>query len=184
MFVRTKSVEGHKYLQVVESFRDGGKVKQRVGTSKDAVERALFEETRDLFTELSMVFFDTTSLYFEGAGGQSIGQYGHSKDHRPDLVQMIVGACLDGEGRPVSCELWPGNRADAKALVPAVDRLRERFGITKAAVVADRGMISKETVSDLEERGLGYILGARMRSVKEVRLDVLSPKVRFRSGSA
>ena len=111
MFVRTKSVEGHKYLQVVESFRDGGKVKQRVGTSKDAVERALFEETRDLFTELSMVFFDTTSLYFEGAGGQSIGQYGHSKDHRPDLVQMIVGAALDGNGRPMSCELWPGNHA-------------------------------------------------------------------------
>ena len=110
---------------------------------------------------------------------------------------MVVGACLDGEGRPVSCEMWPGNHADAKALVPgasvrrtwsraryrarpAVDRLRERFGIRKATVVADRGMISKEAVSDLQKRGLGYILGARMRSVNEVKLDVLSRAGRYR----
>jgi hypothetical protein len=151
-----------------------------LGRNKDSVEKALFMSTRDLFTELDMVFFDTTSIYFEGRGGDTLGQYGHSKDHRPDLGQMVVGAALDGRGRPVSCELWPGNRTDAKALVPAVDRLRERFGIERASVVADRGMISKETIGDLEKRHLGYILGARMRSVKEVRREVLSRAGRFR----
>ena len=84
------------------------------------------------------VGFDTTSIYFEGEGGETLGSRGHSKDHRPDLKQMVVGAALDGEGRPVSCEMWPGNRSDAKALMPAVDRLRERFGVLKATVVADR----------------------------------------------
>jgi hypothetical protein len=151
-----------------------------LGGNKDAVEKSLFASTRDLFTELSMVFFDTTSIYFEGKGGETLGRYGHSKDHRPDLVQMVVGAALDGAGRPISCELWPGNKADAKALVPAVDRLREKFGVGKATVVADRGMISKETIGDLEGRGLGYILGARMRSVNEVRLEVLSRAGRYR----
>lgn len=151
-----------------------------LGEEKGEVEHALFASTRDLFTELDMVFFDTTSIYFEGQGGDTLGQYGHSKDHRPDLKQMVVGAALDGEGRPVSCELWPGNKADAKALIPAIDRLRERFGITRATVVADRGMISKGTISELEKRRLGYILGARMRSVKEVKLDVLSRAGRFR----
>jgi transposase len=152
-----------------------------LGMNKDSVEEALFDSTRDLFTELDMVFFDTTSIYFEGRGGDTLGRYGKSKDHRPDLKQMIVGAALDGEGRPVSCELWPGNRTDAKALLPAVDRLRGRFGIGRATLVADRGMISKGTISELEGRKLGYILGARMRSVNEVRLDVLSRAGRFRS---
>jgi hypothetical protein len=151
-----------------------------LGTNKDAVERSLFDSTRDLFTELDMVFFDTTSIYFEGEGGETVGRYGHSKDHRPDLKQMVVGAVLDGGGRPVSCELWSGDHADAKALVPVVDRLRDRFGISKATIVADRGMISKETIGELEKRAYGYILGARMRRVNEVRIDVLSRAGRFR----
>jgi hypothetical protein len=152
-----------------------------LGENKDSVEQALFAETRDLFTELDMVFFDTTSIYFEGRGGETLGAYGHSKDHRPDLKQMIVGACLDGEGRPVSCEMWPGNKADVKALIPAVDRLRGRFGIARATVVADRGMISEGTIGELEGRKLGYILGARMRSVNEVRREVLARQGRYRT---
>src|SRR5208282_4940840 len=77
--------------------------------TKDRIEEALFEHRRDLFSELQLVFFDTTSIYFEGQGGESLGQRGYSKDHRPDLRQMIVGAVLDGQGRPICCELWPGN---------------------------------------------------------------------------
>jgi hypothetical protein len=152
-----------------------------LGREKENVEKSLFASTRDLFTELDMVFFDTTSLYFIGRGGETLGANGHSKDHRPDLKQMVVGAALDGEGRPVACEMWPGNKSDAKALVPAVDRLRKRFGIKRATVVADRGMISKETIADLEKRDLGYILGARMRSVNEVKRDVLSRQGRYRT---
>ena len=53
------------------------------------MEERLFAHRRDLFTRLDLVFMDTTSLYFEGAGGQSLGQHGYSKDHRPDLRQMI-----------------------------------------------------------------------------------------------
>ncbi|MDP2726400.1 MAG: IS1634 family transposase, partial [Dehalococcoidia bacterium] len=144
-----------------------------LGDAKDEVEEALFARRRDLFTELSLAFFDTTSLYFEGRGGESLGQYGNSKDHRPDLRQIVVGAVLTGDGRPVCCEVWPGNHADGRALLPVVDRLRERFGLRRVCWVADRGMISKETIKGLEERGLEYILGARMRKQKEVRETVL-----------
>src|SRR6202521_273000 len=57
---------------------------------KDVVEERLFAHRRDLLTRLDLVFMDTTSLYFEGAGGQTLGQHGYSKDHRPDLRQMIL----------------------------------------------------------------------------------------------
>jgi transposase len=149
---------------------------------KDRIEEELFAHRRDLFTGLQLVFCDTTSVYFEGNGGQDIGQRGYSKDHRPDLYQMIVGAVLDGQGRPICCELWPGNTADVTTLIPVVDRLRSRFGVGKVCVVADRGMISKETVGALEtdERGWSYILGARMRSQNEVKDEVLSRAGRYR----
>jgi hypothetical protein len=150
--------------------------------TKDLIEEALFARRRDLFAELQLVFFDTTSIYFEGQGGDTLGQRGHSKDHRPDLKQMIVGAVLDGQGRPICCELWPGNTADVTTLTPVVDRLRARFGVTKVCIVADRGMISKETIDDLEkqERGWKYILGARMRAQNEVKDDVLARAGRYR----
>jgi transposase len=140
----------------------------------------VFARRRDLFTELDVVFFDTTSVYFEGAGGDELGQYGHSKDHRPDEKQMIVGAVLDGDGRPICCELWPGNTADVTTLIPVVDRLWRKFRIRKICIVADRGMISQATIADLEQQGWPYILGARMRRQAEVREQVLADTGRFR----
>jgi transposase len=149
--------------------------------TKDLIEERLFAHRRDLFTELQLVFFDTTSIYFEGQGGETIGQRGHSKDHRPDLKQMIVGVVLDGQGRPICCELWPGNTADVTTLIPVVDRLRRRFAVGKVCIVADRGMISKETIEELEkpQRGWLYILGARMRAQNEVRDEVLARAGRY-----
>ncbi len=60
------------------------------------------------FTDLSVVFMDTTSLSFYGEGGQTLGEYGYSKDYRPDLKQMILGLVVDGDGRPICTETWPG----------------------------------------------------------------------------
>src|SRR4051812_16938877 len=122
---------------------------------------------------------DTTSLYFEGAGGQTLGRHGFSKDHRPDLHQMILAVLLDGNGRPVCTEMWPGNTADTGSLVPVVDRLRKRFSIGRVCIVADRGMISAETIAELEARGLFYILGVRERSDKLVRDLVLDDPAPF-----
>jgi Transposase DDE domain len=140
---------------------------------KDLIEERLFERRRDLFSDLSLVFMDTTSLSFYGAGGESLGAYGYSKDHRADLKQMILAVVIDGEGRPICTEMLPGNTADATVLLPVVDRLRERFHIGRVCVVADRGMISAATITALEERKLEYILGARERSSAVVRRLVL-----------
>jgi transposase len=150
--------------------------------TKDRIEEQLFAHRRDLFTDLQLVFFDTTSIYFEGEGGEDIGRRGYSKDHRPDLYQMIVGAVLDGQGRPICCEMWPGNTTDVTTLIPIVDRLRSRFGVRRVCIVADRGMISRETIAALErdDRGWQYILGARMRSQNEVKDEVLSRAGRYR----
>jgi len=147
--------------------------------TKDIIEEELFHRHQDLFSALDIVFFDTTSLYFEGEGGD-IGELGHSKDQRPDLNQMIVGVVLDREGNPVASEMWPGNAADVTSLFPVIQRIRSRFPIDKLCIVADRGMISGDTAAYLEKEKISYILGARMRKVKEVRQDVLSRAGRYR----
>ena len=149
---------------------------------KDVMEEDLFACRRDLLTTLDVVFMDTTSLYFEGAGGHTLGRRGFSKDHRPDLNQMILAVLLDGDGRPVCTEMWPGNTADVNSLIPAIDRLQSRFRINRVCVVADRGMISAEAIAELEARGLIYVLGVRERTdklVRELVLDDPAPFVPF-----
>jgi len=142
--------------------------------TKDVVEEHLFHGQRHLFQGLDLVFFGTTSLYFEGRG--------YSKDHRPDLNQMVVGAVLDTHGRPICCEMWPGNTTDVKTLLPVAQRIRKRFQVARFCLVADRGMISNETLKTLDdpETGLPYILGVRMRKVREVPEEVLADTQEFR----
>src|SRR6185312_15712615 len=139
----------------------------------ELIEEAVYRHRQPLFGELSVAFFDTTSLYFEGRGGATLGQRGFSKDFRPQLHQVVLGIVLDGHDRPIASFLWPGNTADVTTLLPVVERLRTRFGVTRACVVADRGMISAATLAALQAQGIDYILGVRERSSREVRDTVL-----------
>ena len=147
--------------------------------TKDVIEERLFARRSDLFSELDIVFFDTTSLYFEGEGGETLGQYGHSKDHRPDLHQMVVGVVLDSDGRPISCELWPGNTADVTTLVPVVDRLGRRFRIRRLHRRRPRYDLRRHRGQPGGARAAVHS-GARMRQQKEVREQVLADRGRFR----
>lgn len=101
----------------------------------------MFAHNRNLFSSLNLVFLDTTSIYFEGNGGEELGRLGHSKDHRPDLNQMVVAVVVDNRGTPICCEMWPGNTTDVKTTIPVVERIRKRFHVERFCLVADRGMI-------------------------------------------
>ncbi len=174
-FLRDVDVPGTQELGLHHMYR----AMAWLGENQEKIEEDLFHLNRNLFTSLELVFFDTTSFYFEGEGGESLGEYGHSKDHRPDLHQVVVGALLTQDGRPLSCTISPGNSSDAKALLPVVDRAKERFGLSKVCFVADRGMVSTSVIESLEERDVGYILGVRMRRVREVGEKVLSHPGRY-----
>jgi len=183
----TETLELHHLYRAMaflgEPLKDqpGARILDTPRCPKDWIEEELFEQRRDLFSEIDLVFFDTTSIYFEGEGGQEIGRHGKSKDHRPDLKQMVVGLALDLRGWPLCCELWPGNTADVTTLLPVVNRLRQRFRVRRVCIVADRGMISAKTIAALEseEMDCDYILGARMRSVKEVCDRVVADRGRY-----
>ncbi len=181
-----QGIEGAEKLELHHLYRTMGWLGEALpapGTGarvrKDVIEEELFARRRDLFSTIDMVFFDTTSIYFEGEGGERLGENGHSKDHRPDLKQMVVGVVLDNEGRPLCSQFWPGNMSDVKSLVPVVDRLREHFAVREVCIVADRGMISAATIEQIKARGWRYILGVRMRRSREANESVLGRAGRY-----
>ena len=146
---------------------------------KDLLEERLFARRRTLFSQDALIFFDTTSVFFTGAGGEHLGEHGFSKDHRPDCKQLVLGMVLDRNGHPVCSETWPGNTTDVTTLARVARRLEERFGMLRVCVVADAGMISRKVIGKLEGMGWEYILGTGLRRTAEVRDRVLADQKPF-----
>ncbi len=149
---------------------------------REELERELFFRDRDLFSqELDLVFLDTTSTYVYRDQETPYRRRGFSRDRRADLPQFVLCVAVDAKGWPVAWEIYPGNTADGVALERIVGALRERFRIRRAIVVADRGMMSRETIRLLEAHPapFDYILGCRMREQKEVREEVLARVGRY-----
>jgi hypothetical protein len=148
---------------------------------KEKIEKALYYKGLDLFNQpVDLIFFDTTSLYFEGHGPQGLAKLGKSKDHRPDHPQVILGLLMRRDGLPVGCEVWPGNTADVTRLTVISKVLKERFHIEKVIVVCDRGMVSKKNLKELTAAGFEYIVGMKMRRLLEVRDEVLGRAGRYK----
>jgi len=147
---------------------------------KVPIEQALYTKGLDLFNQpLDLVFFDTTSLYFEGQGPEGLARLGKSKDHRPDHPQVILGILMRRDGLPIACEVWPGNTADVTRVTVIADILRKRFAIERVVVVCDRGMVSAKNLAALEALGFQSIVGVKMRGVREVRDEVLARAGRY-----
>lgn len=171
--VRVPGAEGLDLDHAYKAMAWLGEVDAAGRSTAEAVEEALYRHRQPLFGAVSIAFLDTTTLWFEGAGGESLGQYGHSKDYRGHLKQVVLGIVLDDADRPIASFLMPGNTADVTLLLPVVKRLRERFGIREACIVADRGMISADTIAALDAEKIEYILGVRERTSREVRAEII-----------
>jgi transposase len=147
---------------------------------KERIERRLYERGLDLFNQaLELVFFDTTSTYFEGTGWRGWAKLGKSRDHRPDHLQLVLGVVMRQDGLPISCEIWPGNTADVTTVRPIVESLKKRFRIRKVVLVCDRGMVSAANLKAIERAGYEYIVGMKMRRLLEVREEVLRRAGRY-----
>ncbi len=147
------------------------------------LEERLFLKDRDLFSGgLDVVFIDTTSVYVWRDSETAWRKRGYSRDRRGDLPQLVLCVVVDQHSWPIAWEVFPGNTADQPAFRAVIARLRERFHIRRVIVVADRGMISKDTLQLLiehESAPFDYVLGCRLRQDKEVSEQVLSRPGRF-----
>jgi hypothetical protein len=106
---------------------------------------------------ISLVLYDLTSVYFEGAGPALFGRYGHSRDHRGDRPQILLAVATDTRGVPLHLCVLRGHRADTTTLQGFVKILRRRFQVREAVLVFDGGMSSKINLEALEKSGLKFV---------------------------
>lgn len=107
--------------------------------------------------KVRIALYDITSVYFEGHGPKGLARYGHSRDHRPDRVQVNLAVVTDEKGVPISLSILRGNRADNKTLLGLLKLLKRRFGITSATFVFDGGMSGEINLKAMSEAGLSYV---------------------------
>ncbi len=151
-WIHTVCAQGFEDLKLPHDYRALWILWQK----KAAIKQTLCQRRLDLFNEpVDLVFFETTSLYFEGKGPPGLAKLGKSKDHRPDHTHVVVGVLMRRDGLPIGCEVWPGNTADVTRLQVIAKLLLQRFDIREVVLVCDRGMVSEKNLSDLEQVGFG-----------------------------
>jgi hypothetical protein len=179
----TRTVEGLPEIALQHLYR----ANEFLAEVREEIETALFARDRDLFSQvLDIVFLDTTSVAVYRDEETEWRKRGYSRDHRPDLPQLVLGVAVDRHGWPVSWEVFPGNTADPTAFEAMIAKMRTRFKIGRVVVVADRGMMGKKSLQ-LLTRGdapYDYILGCRMRKQKEIGTEVLSRAGRYEDVAA
>ena len=171
------TVEGLPEIALQHLYRTNGFLAE----IREELEKSLFARDRDLFSqELDVLFLDTTSVAIHRDEETEWRKRGYSRDHRPDLPQLVLSVAVDKKGWPVSWEVFPGNTADPAAFEAMIAKMRTRFRIGRVVVVADRGMMGKKSLELLEDKPpYDYILGCRMRIQKEIGTEVLGRGGRY-----
>jgi transposase len=146
---------------------------------RETIHKEVFWSVADLLNlEVDLLFFDTTSTYFERDEEEGLRRYGHSKDHRPDLPQIVIGLAVTKEGIPVKCWTLPGNTQD----MTTVERVKNDllgWRLSRCVWVVDRGMNSEENRLILQKAGGHYILGEKLRDDQDVHKAVLARRGRY-----
>jgi hypothetical protein len=147
------------------------------------VQEAVFFAVANLLNlEVDVLLFDTTSTYFERdteeEGDGAFRVYGHSKDHRKDLPQVVIGLAVTKEGIPVRCWCWPGNTTDVTVLPQVKDDLRN-WRLGRVVTIVDRGFSSEANLAYLKRAGGHYIAGERMRDGSPLVEAALSRQGRY-----
>ena len=145
------------------------------------VQEAVFFAVADLLNlEVDLLFFDTTSTYFETEDVDQFRRFGKSKDSRPDLPQIVIGLAVTREGIPVRCWVWPGNTNDNSILPEVKDGLRG-WRLGRVITVVDRGFSSDKNLDYLRRAGGHWIAGEKMRDGSPDAQQVLSRQGRYQT---
>ena len=114
-------------------------------STRKKLRKASLRRLRTFGLKLEVVFYDTTSTYFEGKGPEGLAKRGFSKDNHPENSQVVIGVLMRDEGIPIGCEVYPGNFHDAKTLRIALYDLSRRFKIRRIISVPTGAWYRKRT---------------------------------------
>jgi transposase len=149
--------------------------------ANEQLQKDVFFGVANVFNlEVDLIYFDTTSTYFETETTDDFRKHGYSKDRRPDLPQAIIGLAVTREGIPVRCWSWPGNTADL-SIINEVKKDLTGWHLGRVITVLDRGFVSEENLKVLQQAGGHYIIGEKIRSGKTDAQVALSTAGRYQT---
>lgn len=145
---------------------------------KDTVENIAFTHTKRVLNgNISVVFYDMTTLYFEASDEDDLRKTGFSKDGKHQCPQIFIGLLVGLGGYAIGYDIFEGNTYEGHTLIPFLETMSAKFNLEKPVVVADSGLLSKKNIEALEENGYEYILGARIKNEsKPIKSQILSAK--------
>jgi len=149
---------------------------------KDKVEQIAFNHTKQVLGgNVSVVFYDMTTLYFEASDEDDLRKTGFSKDGKHSNPQIFLGLLVGIDGYAIGYDIFEGNTYEGHTLIPFLATIRKKFNLNKPVVIADSGLLSKDNIKALQEQEYQYILGARIKNeTKEVKGRIL--KTRLKDG--
>lgn len=143
---------------------------------KELIEQLAFSHTlKVLDGNVSVVFYDMTTLYFEASDEDDLRKTGFSKDGKHQKPQIFLGLLVGLGGYAIGYDIFEGNTYEGHTLIPFLEKISAKFSLSKPIIVADSGLLSKDNIIALEGEGYEYILGARLKSeAKAIKQQILS----------
>ena len=145
-------------------------------SEKEQIQQISYSHTLKVLNEnISIVFYDVTTLYFEIDQEDEIRKRGFSKDGKHQNPQIILGLLVSLGGYPLAYEIFEGNKFEGHTMLPIIDRFKEKYNLEKLVIVADSGLLSNDNIQELKKKRYEFILGARIKNERqEIKTQILA----------
>jgi transposase len=145
-------------------------------TQKEAIQQISYQHTLQVLEgEISILFYDVTTLYFEIEREDELRKTGFSKEGRHQNPQIVLGLLVSIDGYPLAYEIFDGKKFEGHTMLPVIDAFKTKYNIQKIVIIADSGLLSADNITQLQNKGYEYILGARIKSEKQaIKQQILS----------
>ena len=145
-------------------------------SQKERVQRISYEHTlRILENNISIVFYDVTTLYFEIDEEDELRKTGFSKEGKHQNPQIVLGLLVSKKGYPLAYEIFAGNKFEGHTMLPVIEAFKKKYQLGQMAIIADSGLLSNANIRELQQKQYEFIIGARIKNeTQEIQKKILS----------
>ena len=147
---------------------------------KQAIQQISYQHTLQILNnQISIVFYDVTTLYFEIENQDDLRKTGFSKDGKHQHPQIVLGLLVSVDGYPLAYEIFEGNKFEGHTMMPVIESFCKKYSLGKLVVIADAGLLSHDNVEELQTKQYQYILGARIKNENQsIKEQILALKLK------
>ena len=139
------------------------------GKYKDILQDISYRHTLQLLNnQLSIVFYDVTTLYFEASDEDDLRKIGFSKDGKSQQPQIVLGLLVSQLGYPLAFEMFEGNKFEGQTMLPVIEKFKAKYDLQQLIIIADAGLLSQHNIKALQDLNYEFILGARIKNEPSV----------------